>query len=102
MKVGNKMALKSKQNVSTNDVENTVLQGILKVIDKDKMWIGTMTDLRSRLVVNLGKKATLPQSPSALRVVLNRVVNRLRNSGVSVKFGRAANRIRTRYVRFVG
>ena len=95
------MTLNSKQNVRENKVENTILTGVLAVLDKNRIWLGTMTELNKELVKNLGKKAPLPRSPSALRVVLNRVVNRLRNRGVSIKFGRTSDHTRTRYVKFV-
>jgi hypothetical protein len=89
-----------RKNVAENTVENNILEGVLKVLDKNKIWLGTMTDLSVELVKNLGKKTTLPRSPSALRVVLNRVVNRLRNRGISIRFGRTNDHTRTRYVRF--
>jgi len=101
VKVGDKMIPKGKKKNSKDNVENTILQGVLKVLDTNKVWTGTMTDLNNKLVRNLGKKTTLPRSPSALRIVLNRVVNRLRNRGISVKFGRTTDHTRTRYVRFV-
>lgn len=90
-------------NSKTVSVDNLVLEGVLKVLNKDNSsWIGTMTELNMTLVKVLGKKQAfnLPGSPSALRVVLNRVVNRLRNRKVSVKFARTNDHVRTRYVRF--
>lgn len=89
------------KNLSNDNVEDTVLQGVLNIINSNKVWLGTMTDLGNRLIKKLGKKAVLPGSPSALRVVLNRVANRLRKRGVGVKFGRTTDRTRTRYVRFI-
>jgi hypothetical protein len=81
--------------------EDVILNGVLAVLDKKTTWIGTMTDLQTDLVRVLGKKTTLPRSPSALRVVLNRVVNRLRIRGVSVRFSRSTDHSRTRYVKFI-
>jgi len=89
------MILNSKKNV-----DDTILSGVLTVLDKNRVWMGTMTDLNSQLVGELGRKTALPRSPSALRMVLNRVVNRLRTRGVSVRFGRTTDHARTRYVRF--
>ena len=83
------------------NIDTTILDGVLLILNKDKIWAGTMTDLGQQLAVKLGKKRTLPGSPSALRIVLNRVINRLRSRGVSVKFGRANNQTRTRYVKFI-
>lgn len=95
------MVSKSKSVVRKTVVENTVLQGVLTVLDKGGTWIGTMTDLNTELVKRLGKKIILPQSPSALRIALNRVVGKLRRRGVSIKFGRTTDHTRTRYVRFI-
>lgn len=94
-KKGNKMTLNNSKNI-----DDTILNGVLMVLDKNNIWVGTMTNLKSQLVVELGRKTRLPRSPSALRVVLNRVINRLRTRGVSVRFGRTNDRTRTRYVRF--
>lgn len=83
---------------TTNEV---VIEGVLKVIN-NKNWTGTMTELNSTLSKVLGRKQSqiLPGSPSALRMVLNRVVNRLRVRGISVRFARTNDHTRTRYVRF--
>lgn len=99
------MASRSKTNVQVNSVESVVFNGVMSVVSgvrKGRSWTGTMTDLQSALVSELSRKesSVLPGSPSALRVVLNRVVNRLRNRSVSVKFGRTTDHTRTRYVRF--
>ena len=99
------MASRSKTNVQVNSVESVVFNGVMSVVSgvrKGRSWTGTMTDLQSALVSQLSRKesSVLPGSPSALRVVLNRVVNRLRNRSVSVKFGRTTDHTRTRYVRF--
>lgn len=89
---------KESQEVSVDDI---VVNGVVSVMDNNQEWTGTMTDLMSTLGRTLGRRTTLPGSPSALRVVLNRVVNRLRCRGVSVRFGRTKDHARTRYVRFV-
>ncbi len=104
MKVSNKMASNSKTNTVKTDVNEVVLNGVLKVVNNhnEDTWIGTMTELNSVLVRVLGRKAAtvLPASPSALRVVLNRVVNKLRNRKVGVKFLRSTDHTRTRLVKF--
>jgi hypothetical protein len=82
------------------EINNIILCGILKLLKNDD-WQGTMTDLNYELVRKLRNNSLcLPRSPSALRVALNRVVFRLRKRGVSVKFGRTTDRMRTRYVKF--
>jgi hypothetical protein len=89
-------------NSNKNETDNTVLTNVLSVISKSKnhTWTGTMTDLQ----VAMCKKSVngnLPKSASSLRMVLNRIINRLRSRGVSVKFGRTPDAMRTRFVEFV-
>lgn len=96
--------MKSRVNNKSVSVDDVVFNGVLNFLDRQhtRTWTGTMTDLNTGLVRIAGKKSSsaLPGSPSALRVVLNRVVNRLRNRKVSVRFGRTTDHARTRYVRF--
>jgi hypothetical protein len=104
MKVSIKMTSnKNNTNQTSTNVNDIVFSGILNVVNRNRTnkWSGTMTDLGSLLRRVLSKKqsAVLPKSPSALRVVTNRVVNRLRNKSVSVKFVRSTDRARTRLVR---
>lgn len=85
-------------------VNDAVLTGVLTVLDRSNVrsWSGTMTELQIALVKVLGKKRStvLPGSPGALRTVVNRVVNRLRTRGISVRFTRTPDHARTRFVRF--
>ena len=101
------MSSKSKSTIRSNaqtNVDNVILTGILTVLDRSNVrsWSGTMTELQTALVRVLGKKRStvLPGSPGALRVVVNRVVNRLRSRSVSVRFSRTPDHARTRFVRF--
>ena len=96
------MALNSK----TVSVDNLVLQGIVQTVKSSgTLWAGTMTDLDSNLVQvfsrSRNKMNSLPGSPSALRVVINRITNRLRTRGLSVRFWRDSDHTRTRLVQFV-
>jgi len=92
-------------NGKTISVDNLVLEGVLRSLETSHQWRGTMTELDSILARVYSRSQTkinnLPGSPSALRVVINRIANRLRARGVSVRFGRANDRIRTRFVKFV-
>lgn len=85
-------------------VDDVVVNSVLEVLRKhdSRTWTGTMTQLSVAITKVAGKRqsSALPGSPSALRVVLNRVVNRLRNRKVSVKFARTTDHMRTRYVKF--
>ena len=65
-------------------------------------WVGTMTNLMSALnrVSSKRQRSILPKSPSALRLVINKVANRLRSRGIGVKFGRTPDHARTRFVKF--
>lgn len=85
------------------EVENTLVKSVISVLEKRSTpWVGTMTELNNTIVRTLGKKvpSSWPKSPSALRVALNRVVNRIRNAGVSVRFVRSTNHERNRLVVF--
>lgn|SRR5271169_4245188 len=95
------MASNSKTNINVDEV---ILNGILTMLDKQAQhsWIGTMTELDVALERVLGRKHSnsLPGSPGALRVAVNRVINRLRSRRVSVKFSRTKDHARTRLVSF--
>lgn len=96
------MVLNSKTSDTTINVSDIVFRGVISVINNGN-WTGTMSSLNAALNRVLSKKqrAMLPKSPSALRVVVNRVANRIRNRGVSIKFGRTTDSNRTRFVKFV-
>jgi hypothetical protein len=91
-------------NNRTVDVDNVIFRGINSIVERqaEGTWIGTMSELNTALNRVLSKKqrTLLPGSPGALRVVINRVANRIRNRGIGVRFGRTTDHSRTRYVRF--
>lgn len=88
----------------TNIVDGVIFRGINSIVGRqaEGTWIGTMSELNTALNRVLSKKqrTLLPGSPGALRVVINRVTNRLRNRGIGVRFGRTTDHSRTRFVRF--
>lgn len=92
------------KNDRRDNIEEIVLRGIISVMERQTVtvWTGTMTNLMSALnrVLSKRQRTVLPNSPSALRLVINRVVNRLRNRGIGVRFGRTTDHTRTRFVRF--
>jgi hypothetical protein len=87
-----------------NNVDELVFRGIMSMTESQSTssWTGTMTRLTSALnrVLSKRQRTFLPGSPSALRLVINRVANRLRSGGVGVRFGRTTDHSRTRFVRF--
>lgn len=88
-----------------NKTDDAVVYGVMEVLNQDgNEWSGTMTDLNSRLseVLDDEYAEMLPRSPSALRVVLNRVINRLRCRSIKMSFNRTSDRTRTRYVELIG
>src|SRR5271170_6054280 len=91
-------------SIKIMNVDEAVMQGVLSIISSNntKTWTGTMTELKAVLTRILGRRQSqvLPGSPGALRVVLNRVVNRLRNRRISVRFARTTDHARSRFVRF--
>lgn len=102
------MAYKRKSNsrriTVTDNVDDIVFRSISSVVvnSNERVWLGTMTELITAVtrVASKRQRTILPGSPSALRVVINRVVNRLRNSGIGVRFVRTTDHTRTRLVRF--
>jgi hypothetical protein len=92
-------------NRESNQISDSILAGILTLLNRRASgeWVGTMSELDNSLTRVLGKKVpdNWPASPSALRVALNKAVNRLRVRKVAVKFGRSSDHMRTRYVKFV-
>lgn len=100
----NKSARKSNSVVANKSIntDEIIINGVMQMAQRGGTWSGTMTSLQRELSREVGaNRKSLPGSPSALRVALNRVVNRLRNRRVSVKFIRANDRARTRTVKFV-
>jgi hypothetical protein len=87
-----------------SDVSEIVFRGIVSIVRKQSSsgWTGTMTSLTSALnrVLSKSQRTQLPGSPSALRLVINRVANRLRSRGIGVRFGRTTDHGRTRFVKF--
>lgn len=89
---------------TNNEVNEVMIRGIISVMrgQSGSTWTGTMTNLTTALnrVLSQRQRTIIPGSPGALRVAINRVVNRLRNRGIGVRFGRTTDHTRTRYVRF--
>lgn len=94
------MAYNNREN---NQISDSILTGVLALLNRRTSgeWVGTMSELDNSLVRVLGKKVpeNWPASPSALRVALNKTVNRLRVRKVAVRFSRASDHTRTRYVK---
>ena len=92
--------MRKEEVFSTDDV---VLKGIINLLEKNHYWKGTMTSLGKDLIKSVNKKyaVLLPGSPSALRIVINIIINRLRNRKVRIKFSRTPDKIRTRYIELV-
>ena len=97
------MASNSKKNPLRMTSDEIVFRGIKTIVREKKSWSGTMTLLANsirKVNFTVEERSVMPKSPSALRVVVNKVVNRLRHRGISVKFGRTTDHTRTRFVRF--
>jgi hypothetical protein len=90
----------NENNVSVDDV---IVQTVANFIQTTSNWTGTMTQLSRKIarVAGKGNRNYLPGSPSALRKVIDRNIRRIRSRGVSVRFSRASDRTRTRFVTLV-
>lgn len=102
--MGLKRKTNARGNTVMNNVDDVVLRGISSVMGRQSVrtWMGTMTELTTALnrVLSRKQRTFLPGSPSALRMVIDRVANRLRSKGVGVRFGRTSDHTRTRFVKF--
>jgi len=88
---------------NNNEVNNIVFNSIIEVVNNhpEQVWMGTMTQLQNavRKISNKTNQQQLPKSPISLRLVINQIINRIRNRGVSVKFTRATDSKRTRFIK---
>lgn len=102
--MASKSRINVRRNTVLNEVDNIIFRGITSVVERQskEIWVGTMSELSTALTRVLSRKqrTLLPGSPGALRVVINRVVNRIRNRGIGVRFGRTTDHARTRFVKF--
>lgn len=83
-------------NSDNTEVLESIFSGVRGLLNKRKTpWVGTMSELNDILLSRGGGQVleTWPKSPSSLRLALNKVVNRLRNAGVSIKFTRSKSRL---------
>jgi hypothetical protein len=90
--------------MNSTEVNEIVIRGVISIMEvrSGSRWTGTMTNLTTALnkVLSRRQRTLLPGSPGALRVVVNRVANRLRSRGIGVRFFRTTDHARTRFVRF--
>lgn len=86
-----------------DNVEDLVVEGVMDILKKNNEFVGTMTQLNSKLAKVVGKSNSemLPGSPSALRIVIDRVSNRLRARAISVSFSMANNKARSRQIHLI-
>ena len=89
-------------NRKENEVSNVLFNGVRMILKRRATpWVGTISELDETLQARVNSMPrNWPGSASALRVTLNKVVNRLRNAGVSVRFTRSTDHTRTRLVKF--
>lgn len=98
------MTSNSKTNSRKSTSNEIVFRAVQTIVKANTTWTGTMTELQNsilKLKLNQEEKTLIPKSPSSLRLVLNNVINRLRNQGIGVRFGRTTDSMRTRFVKFV-
>lgn len=88
-------------NREQNTVIDTLFNSVMQIVNRRSTPLeSTMTELNKTLVKRLGNRvpSEWPGSPSALRLSMNKIVNRLRNAGVSVRFVRTTDHTRKRLV----
>lgn len=88
--------MKEKQTKNSKNIDNIVLNAVVSFVESKKTKTSemtyTMTQLNNAIIKTIGKKTVeqWPGSPAALRVVLNRLVNKLRARKVSLSFSKTA------------
>lgn len=90
-------------NTEEKSVDNVIVEGFRSFASSNPNWQGTMTQLSKKISRTLSRseKNYLPGSASALRKVIDRNLRRIRSRGISVKFARTPDRMRTRLVQVV-
>lgn len=75
-------------NINVND---EIMNSVLNLVNVEKEWTGTMTDLATKIKNKVAKdvRSEFPKTARNLRVSLNKIVYRLRSRGVSVKFNKS-------------
>ena len=97
------MAFNNSKNTQKVTSDELVFRTVKHVVSTNNAWVGTMTDLISevsKIKLTKEEKSLMPKSPSSFRLTLNKVINRLRNKGISIKFTRGSDYNRTRFVKF--
>lgn len=81
----------SSKTVKAN-IDTEIMNAIIALLDKKNEISDTMTGFQNKLVKKISKRLRdrFPKSPAALRVVFNRISNKLRSRGISVVFSRSA------------
>ena len=90
-------------NMEETTVDNVVVTALTSFASDTQHWVGTMTQLNRKINRTLARseREYLPGSASALRRVIDRNLRRIRSRGISVKFSRSTDRMRTRFVELV-
>lgn len=78
-------------------VDNTIINAIVGFVKTNGEVSNNLTKIRSNLYRNIpaSTRSILPKNAAALRVVLNRIFNRLKARGIRVNFNRSEQRVCT-------
>ena len=87
-------------NTNVTTVDNVVVETVAAFVQANGEWTGTMTQLSKKIarVAGRNNRSYLPGSPSALRRVIDRNSRRIRSRGISARFNRTPDKMRTRIV----
>lgn len=89
------------QTSEDKSVDSVVVESVSSFVSTNSNWEGTMTQLSKKIsrMLPRSEKNYLPGSASALRKVIDRNIRRIRSRGITVKFARTPDRMRTRLVK---
>lgn len=78
-------------------IDNTIINAIVNLVKKNGEVSNNLTKIRSNLyaTIPVSIRSILPKNAAALRVVLNRIDNRLKVRSIRVNFNRSEQRVCT-------
>jgi hypothetical protein len=75
-----------------------VVTAVAELMKSRQEWQGTATELLAALTKAAATSRSLPKTPNAMRMSLDRLAPALKSMGIQVEYGRAANYLRTRLI----
>jgi hypothetical protein len=80
-------------------VDDMVLNAVVSYLSNVSEVKNTITNITKAMISNMPNKERkmFPTHPATVRVILNRITNRLRSRGITIQFSRGSDSMRTRF-----